>query len=129
MCNQARREKREVVEKHLTTEERQEFAKAKAKEVKNYVVNAVLSTIPADMKPPREKILRIRWVLEWKVDGQSGDKKAKARIVILGYLDPEYESRPTTSPTMTRSTRQLVLQLGAHKKMRAAKADVKGAFL
>ena len=44
VCSQARREKREVVEKHLTPEERQEFSKAKAKEVKNYVVNAVLSS-------------------------------------------------------------------------------------
>ena len=118
-----------MVERHLSPEERQEFSKAKSKEVKNYVVNAVLSSLPAGMKPPREKVLRMRWVLEWKVDEQSGDKKAKARIVILGYLDPECESRPTTSPTMTRTTRQLVLQLGAAKKMTAAKADVKGAFL
>ena len=64
VCSQARRDKREVSEKHLTTEQRQEFSKAKSKEVNNYVVNAVLSSLPPGMRPPKEKILRMRWVLE-----------------------------------------------------------------
>ena len=30
--------------------------------------------------------MRMRWILEWKVDETTGDKKPKARIVVLGYM-------------------------------------------
>ena len=39
-----------------------------------------------------EQILRSRWVLTWKpiegADGQVNSRKAKARLVVLGYMDP-----------------------------------------
>ena len=77
---------------------------------------------------PRESILKIRWVLEYRLD-ENENKSPKARIVILGCLDPDYENRPATSPTMTRNTRQLLLQFGARMGFSAAKGDVSGAFL
>ena len=72
--------------------------------------------------------LRIRWVLEYRLD-ENDNKTPKACIVILGYLDPDYENRPAASPTMTRNTRQLLLQFGAWMGFSVAKGDVSGAFL
>ena len=59
----------------------------------------------------------------------SQGQKAKARCVIVGFRDPEYEKRPTTSPTMSRSTRQLFLQHCANAGFKVWKGDVSGAFL
>ena len=129
VCSQIRKEKREVHERRLTPEEQAKFRPAKEKEVKNYVVNAVLETLPPGFRPPKEKVMKMRWVLEWRLDEATGGKEAKARLVILGFMDPEYESRPTTAPTMTRTTRQMLLQLAAVKRMKVEKADVRGAFL
>eukprot|EP00969_Alexandrium_andersonii_P039650 1737192-Alexandrium_andersonii.AAC.1 len=67
--------------------------------------------------------MKMRWVLEWRLDEDTGDKKPKARLVILGYMDPDYEHRPAASPTMTRNTRQLILQFGAWMGFSAAKGD------
>ena len=70
----------------------------------------------------------MRWILTWKYK-EDGSKKAKARAVLLGYLDPCYEHRSTTSPTTTKQTRQLQLQLAATFGFRMFKGDVTGAFL
>ena len=50
-----------------------------------------------DLKP--ERLLRMRWVLTWKYT-ESGNKKAKVRLVILGYQHPELTSVPTAAPTL-----------------------------
>ena len=44
-------------------------------------------------------------------------------------LTPLYEFRPTSSPTMTRSTRQLFLQNCANAGFTVEKGDISGAFL
>ena len=44
-------------------------------------------------------------------------------------MDPEYENRATHSPTTTRLSRQLQLQISASKGFRTKKGDVTGAFL
>ena len=50
----------------------------------------------------------MRWVLEYRLD-EKANKSPKARIVVLGYLDPDSEKRPAASPTVTNNTRQLFL--------------------
>ena len=80
------------------------------------------------MSNHQESILRMRWVLEYRLD-ENENKTPKARIVILGYLDPDSENRPAASPTMTRNTRQQLLQFGAWMGFSVAKGDVSGAFL
>ena len=44
-------------------------------------------------------------------------------------MDPNYEYRSTTTPVMTRQTRQLLLQMAAWRKWKVKKGDVSGAFL
>lgn len=119
----------EVTEKKLTEEELSKFKEAKLKEVKNYITSRVFAKIPENIRPNKDQILRMRWVLTWKVDPDSQDRKAKARAVILGYQDPLYEHRPTASPTMSRSTRQLFLTACSAHKFLVEKGDVSGAFL
>ena len=70
----------------------------------------------------------MRWILTWKLK-DDGTTKPKARAVILGYQDPAYEHRVTTSPVMTRSTRQYLLQIAANRRWSVYKGDVSGAFL
>ena len=128
MANQIKKGRREVSERSMTDMEREKFAGAKQAEVNNYIVSAVLETLPPDVTPPPEQVMRMRWVLEYKINEHTGDKKPKARLVVLGYMDPQYEHRPTTAPTMTKTSRHLVLQLTAWLGMDAHKADVTGAF-
>ncbi|CAK0904722.1 unnamed protein product, partial [Prorocentrum cordatum] len=98
--------KREISERTATQDEVDRFNRAKA----------------------TEEVMRMRWVLEWMVDVSTGDKKAKARIVVLGHMGPEYERRPTTAPTMTRTSRHLLLQMMARLGSKGHMADVTGAF-
>ena len=70
----------------------------------------------------------MRWILEYRLD-ENENESPEARIVILGYLDPDCENRPAASPTMTRNTRQLLLQFGSWVGFSAAKGYVSGAFL
>ena len=50
-----------------------------------------------DLKP--ERLWRMRWVLAWKYT-EGGDRKAKARLVILVCQHPELTSVPTAAPTL-----------------------------
>ncbi|CAK0910059.1 unnamed protein product [Prorocentrum cordatum] len=128
MAGQLKRGKREISERTLTLEEMKKFSVAKATEVNNYVTSSVLESLPPGVTPPPEDVMRMRWILEWKMDETTSEKKPKARIVVLGYMDPEYEHRPTTAPTMTRTSRHLVLQAMAWLGFKGYKADVTGAF-
>ena len=75
-----------------------------------------------------EHLLRMRWVLTWKYT-EGGDRKAKARLVILGYQHPELTSLPTAAPTLGKMSRHLLLQACALHKLRVQFGDVSSAFL
>ncbi|CAE7420984.1 RE1 [Symbiodinium sp. CCMP2592] len=118
----------EMSEKRLSEGERQCFQEAKAIEVKNFVASRAFEALPPGMKPDRSQAMGMRWLLTWKTR-DDGSQKAKARAVLLGYQDPSYAHRSTTSPVMTRQTRQMVLQLALNRKWSVYKGDVSGAFL
>lgn len=113
LANQVKKNHIEVFERFLTEEEKVKFNSAKNVEVKNFIIAKVFERLPPDKRPDRSQILKMRWVLTWKINPDTGERKAKARAVILGYLDPEYERRPSASPTMSRTSRQLFLQCAA----------------
>ena len=79
-----------------------------------------------NLKP--ERWLRMRWVLTWKYT-EGGDRKAKARLVILGHQHPDLTSVPTAAPTLGNMSRHLLLQACALHKLRVHFGDVSSAFL
>ena len=56
----------EISERRLTPRELEGFRHAKAKEVKNFVVARAFQALPAHLKPSRNQILKMRWLLTWK---------------------------------------------------------------
>ena len=138
---QLRKQAIEISERQLTPRELEGFRAAKSKEVKNFIVAKAFQHLPSHLKPSRNQILKMRWLLTWKLDDNPGADeplkrdasgnplKPKARAIVLGYMDPQYEFRPTSSPTMTRTTRQLFLQNCANSNFLVEKGDISGAFL
>ena len=118
----------EVNEKHLSPEEKELFRSSKAVEVSNFVAAKAFEILPEHLKPTANQAIRMRWILTWK-HKEDGSHTAKARAVLLGYQDPCYEQRAANSPTTTRQTRQLQLQLAASRRFKMRKGDVTGAFL
>ena len=70
----------------------------------------------------------MRWVLAWKYT-ENGDRKANARLVILGYQHPELASVPTAAPTLGKMSRDWLLQACALHELRVLFGDVSSAFL
>ena len=55
--------------------------------------------------------------------------KAKARLVILGYLDPKIAEVPRDSPTLGRHSKMLLLQQVASRGWDLRSFDIEAAFL
>ena len=103
------------------------FETAKSAEVANWLNTGTVCRILRD-KLPAEQVLRCRWIYTWKPIESPTDQlkaggrshKAKARLVVLGYLDPALEEIPRDSPTLGRQSRMLILtthivyELGSH---------------
>lgn len=68
--------------------------------------------------------MRCRWVLTFKDCG-----KAKARMVLQGFTDPDLLTLCADSPTVSRRGRMLFTQMAATHAWRCEKGDVVGAFL
>ena len=132
----AKRQRSEVKLSTLSEAERREFQKAKESEIQNWVKTGTISKILRD-QIPHDQILRCRWILTWKpIDEEERIKikgtknhKAKARLVILGYLDPELTELPRDSPTLGRNSKMLLLQMIASYGWSLRSFDIKAAFL
>ena len=136
LATAAKRQRSEVKLSTLSPGERVEFQKAKENEIQNWLKTGTISRIMRDQVPP-DQVLRCRWILTWKpIDDQEkaqlqGTKnhKAKARLVILGYLDPKIAEVPRDSPTLGRHSKMLLLQTIASKGWNLQSFDIKAAFL
>ena len=73
--------------------------------------------------------MTVRWVHTWKVAEDTVETKAKARLVVKGFADPDWTEIRSESPTLSRLSRQLILQFSASRVFRLRKGDVKTAFL
>ena len=130
----AKRQRAEVKVKDMTAQDKKDFQKAKEKELDQWLATETVRKILRD-KIPTENILRCRWVLTWKdldaIDAakEGRHKKAKARLVILGYEDPNICDIPRDSPTLQKESRALLFQLCAARKLQIRSFDIKTAFL
>ena len=133
LAEAAQKQRSEVRLSELSPEDLELFKQAKDKEIQNWLSNKAVERIARSQLSP-EQILRCRWILTWKpldpsdvVDHRT--HKAKARLVVLGYLDPKLDEVPRDSPTLGRHSRMLVLQLIASSAWQLQSFDIKAAFL
>ena len=142
LATSAKKQRTEVRLSELTPTEKQEFEKAKMAEVQNWIQTGTLTKVLRN-QIPEEQILKCRWILTWKpldnvgnvIDPNSPSHvevrthKAKARLVVLGYLDPNIENIPRDSPTLNRTSKMLLLQIIASCGWMLESFDIKAAFL
>ena len=53
--------------------------------------------------------MTMRWVLTWKTE-DDGTQKAKARLVVKGFTDPDLVTLRSESPTLSRLGKHWFLQ-------------------
>ena len=120
----------EVVEKYLDPEEKEMFRVAKKAEWSQWIGNEVVDLLSRKGIDPR-RVISSRWVLTWKriEDTPNSPKKAKARLVIRGFRDPDLGQFTTASPTLSRQGRHAILTVAAQSMWRVFTLDAKTAFL
>ena len=134
LASAAKKQKVEVKIKDLNSEEQKLFAKAKEKELDSWLATDTVRKILRN-QVPEGQLLRSRWVLSWKPldeieqEETGSTRKAKARLVILGYEDPLIDSLPRDSPTLGRDSRMLALQCISSHEWTARSFDIRTAFL
>ena len=138
LATSSKKQRTEVKLSTLSPEEIKEFEKAKDSEIQNWIKTSTISAILRD-QIPEEQILRCRWILTWKPIDNVGENeesnnhqkshKAKARLVVLGYLDPRIEEIPRDSPTLNKTSRMIALQVISSHAWKLRSFDIKAAFL
>ena len=133
LATSAKRQRTEVKLSSLTEAEQKEFEKAKQSEIQNWLSTGTVTKIMRD-QIASDQILRCRWILTWKPldpsDCTAGrTHKAKARLVVLGYLDKEAANSPRDSPTLSKPSRMLALQLISSMSWVLQSFDIRAAFL
>ena len=111
----------------LNPTQRKAMAEAKSLEVDSWITNKVCEK--AGFNVPKHRLMKMRWVLVLKSTDNPSKVKAKARIVILGYSDPDGEFLDKAAPTLARRSRQMVLNYACFRRWRTLKADARAAFL
>ena len=132
VASASKRARAEVHIKDLTAKERALFDIAKDAEMTCWIqTNALKPVLRKYLNP--EQILRSRWVLTWKpIEDDSGDisgKKAKARLVVLGFQDPNLTEVQRDAPTLTKEGRSTILQMISSHHWELSSFDIKTAFL
>lgn len=125
LATTAKRQRVEVKIKDLNPEEKAEMDKAKQSEVTNWLATGTVERMLRSQVSPAQ-VMRCRWILTWKPldeetrqasNDPSKDRKAKARIVVLGFMDsisrqaakgfPHYESFVQNASTPNDSLQKM----------------------
>eukprot|EP00435_Cladocopium_sp_Y103_P075770 s178_g64.t1 len=114
--------------RRMTEHDKKLFDSAKQKEVKAWLDHGTVKKLARGTLKP-EQIMRCRWLLTWKdpLPGFS-EKRAKARLVILGFEDPGVGVAPNDAPTLSKD-RQLLLQKASSCRWDLINLDISTAFL
>ena len=129
IVNAAKKNHVEVVYKHLSPSEKQEFDEAKKKELGCWIETSSIEPLLRDKIHP-SRIMSSRWILTWKTDPSSTNgRKAKARLVVRGFEDPDAATVSTESPTLSRDGRMVILQEVSSRGWNLQSFDIKTAFL
>ena len=113
--------------KKLSAEERAQFRAAQHKEMDQWISTDVISVCQRS-GIPKQRVMTMHWVHTGKVNEDTGETKAKARLVVKRFTDPDLTEIRWESPTLSRLSRQLILQLSASRGFHLRKGDVKTAW-
>ena len=145
----------EVQYRKLNDEDRRLFKNAKNSEVSSFLrteaIRRCLNWEEEQEARRSGRVLKSRWVLVWKgvpeesreealhdhvnnpntTYNKNGTKKAKARIVVLGYQHPDLlsPSMSTTAPVQCQLTRNLSFCVAAQRGWQLESLDMSTAFL
>ena len=112
-----RKKRVEVKLRDLTPEECGQFKQAKDKEVKAWLDHWTVKRVAGGTLDDSQ-LMRCRWVLTWKNPEKPRDaKRPKARLVVLGFEDPDLSTIPNDAPTLGKDARQLIIQKVKEKGM------------
>ena len=129
LATSAKKQRVEVQWRTLNDHDRQLFSKAKDKEIGAWIDHQTVKKV-AKGTLPAHRIMRCRWILTWKSPAPgTTEKRAKARLVILGFEDPDISVVPNDAPTLSKDGKQLVLQQVASHRWTLLNFDVSTAFL
>ena len=114
------------ISEKLPLSEKQEFDLAMAKELSQVAISKALRNLSKqeELQVKPEQLMKMRWVLTRKSDGS-----AKARLVVLGFMAHNLTEVATTSPTMSKVGRNVILTLAAAYRFKLKAGDVTSAFL
>eukprot|EP00435_Cladocopium_sp_Y103_P018398 s1842_g4.t1 len=136
LVSAAKRQRAEVKLSELSAAERAEFTAAKDSEISNWLKtgtvqkNVSQSNCPrTDSQVPLDPDLETVDEAHRDPSKANNDRKAKARLVVLGYLDPQITEVPRDSPTLNRHSKMLLLQLIASKSWDLPSFDIRAAVL
>ena len=132
VVNQKAKKNVEVQLRKLSQAERGEFEQAMKAETQSFMSTAAVRICEAAGIPP-ERIMGMRFVYTWKTicdnDGVATGRKAKARLIVPGFEDPNLLEIPRESLTLSTMGRNLLLTECARKSFRVSVGDIKTAFL
>lgn len=119
----------EASERQMTVDERERMLKAKVTELQNFFDNKVWEFTEIGKVNPK-RVVHARWVLTWKKpeDG-SLQRKAKARLVLKGFQDPDIMEMEKAAPTAGKTVKMLLLSLVPNLDWDVMCGDVRAAFL
>ena len=117
----------EVSWQKLNEEQRRAMKEAKGIEIQEWISSKVCRAALGPI--PQGRLMRMRWVLVLKGTNDPNVVKAKARLVVIGFTDPDLGLEVVRSPTLTRRGRQCLLQMAIHRNWSTLKSDAKAAVL
>ena len=125
----ARKQRVEVQWKNLGESEKKLFEKAKEKEISAWVSHGTVQRVARGTLRD-DQIMRCRWILTWKPPAPgTSEKRPKARLVVLGFEDPQISSISADAPTLSKDGKQLILQQVASRGWQLINFDISTAFL
>ena len=118
-----------INERLLSPDDRAKFQEAKSKELQSFFENQVWEFDTVENAQP-ERTLTARVLTKWSKN-PDGSPRAKARLIVRGYLDVDALDKglQTSSPTTSRTSRNFLMSLTALLGWSAWTADVATAFL
>lgn len=129
LTTQDRRQRVEVNYRSLGEHDRRLFDAAKKKEMNAWIDHGTIKRVTKGTLQPNQ-VMRCRWILTWKSPAPgTTEKRAKARLVVLGFEDPMLHSVPNDAPTLSKDAKQLLLQKVASNGWRLINFDISTAFL